>query len=355
MKLNVFISVVVLHVVIIAGLYLLSACSTNSAPTAQETRMDSTRSSEVSSDSRSTPTRPSETTESSTTLDPAFNNGSTANQGDAIHTPTRPEWENSPLNEFPEDEVLRSSDNYGTSQVSTSEYTVKKGDSLWNISKTNGCSLNDLLAANGLTKNSVIHPGMSLVIPGNAAMPSTPTSVSGVEAYVVVRGDTLSGIAKRFNTTISDIKIANGLKNNVIQLGQKLSIPINSSSGVSSSPSTTSSQSSTASRQLSDEGYVIHEVKPGEFPSKIARMYGLTTNQLMSDNGISDPRKMRAGQKLKIRLTGAAGAAAAAESAAVQPEVTEPIPTPTVFEEEAVDLDELDFDDIPEVEAIPGS
>lgn len=354
MKLNVFISVVVLHAVIIAGLYLLSACSTNSTPTADDTRLDSTRGGQTVEHSRAAPTRPTERSSATTTttLDPAFNTGSAANRGDAIHEPTRPAWEDSQLNEFPEEEVLQSNTSYRSSQTTMIDYTVKKGDSLWKISKNNGCSLNDLLAANGLTKNSVIHPGMSLVIPSESSMASIPTTSAGgsSEYYVVVRGDTLSGIAKQFNTSIADIKAANGLRNNVIQLGKKLTIPVNSNSNRAPSSSSTTTSRPSPSNTLSDGGFVIHVVKSGDFPSKIARMYGITTQQLMSDNGISDPRKLRAGQKLKIRLTGAAQG-----SAPVEVEVEKPLPTPTVFQEEEPDLDELDFDDIPEVEAIPGS
>ena len=45
------------------------------------------------------------------------------------------------------------------------------------------------------------------------------------DAYVVVRGDTLSAIAKKNGTTLAAIRQANGLSSNAIRIGQKLDIP----------------------------------------------------------------------------------------------------------------------------------
>ncbi len=58
----------------------------------------------------------------------------------------------------------------------------------------------------------------------------TPTSPSGggggtTISYTVVQGDTLSGIAGRFNTTVAAIKSANGLTSDLIYVGQVLLIP----------------------------------------------------------------------------------------------------------------------------------
>lgn len=43
--------------------------------------------------------------------------------------------------------------------------------------------------------------------------------------HIIARGDTLSGIARRYNVSVSDLRAANGLHNSVIKIGQKLKIP----------------------------------------------------------------------------------------------------------------------------------
>jgi LysM repeat protein len=48
---------------------------------------------------------------------------------------------------------------------------------------------------------------------------------SGPTQYTVVSGDTLFGIAQRYNTTVNDIMIVNGLTSHTIMPGQVLNIP----------------------------------------------------------------------------------------------------------------------------------
>lgn len=63
---------------------------------------------------------------------------------------------------------------------------------------------------------------------GTVASPvgtTTPGSVSGGNAYVVQRGDSLFRIARKFGATVEALKTANGLKTDVIRIGQVLIIP----------------------------------------------------------------------------------------------------------------------------------
>jgi membrane-bound lytic murein transglycosylase D len=66
--------------------------------------------------------------------------------------------------------------------------------------------------------------------PGTAAVASTPTSrEAGARgqtiAYRVKDGDTLFSIAKRFNTTVDEIKVLNALRSNIVKVGQLIHIP----------------------------------------------------------------------------------------------------------------------------------
>jgi LysM repeat protein len=194
-------------------------------------------------------------------------------------------------------------------------YTVKKGDSLWAISKRYGVSVNELYSTNGLNKNSVLRVGQQIEIPVegstatvNAVTPETyqPSGYNqATTSYTVKRGDNLSKIANQYNTTVRAIKAANGKTSDMIRVGETLTIPVEEgvSSGARSSSGSASATSGTASASGSTQ---THTVRSGEYPAKIARQYGMTTSELLAMNGISDPRKLRVGQELTVSGSGSA-------------------------------------------------
>ena len=97
----------------------------------------------------------------------------------------------------------------------TINYTVKKGDSLYNIAKKYNTSVSDILKASNLTSTS-LSIGQVLKIP--------TTSNSTGRVYTVQKGDSLYSIAKKFNTSVDSIKSKNNLKSNTLSIGQKLII-----------------------------------------------------------------------------------------------------------------------------------
>ena len=77
-----------------------------------------------------------------------------------------------------------------------------------------------LVSANGIKDANLIYVGQKIKIPGKASAPAP----SGV-VYTVKSGDTLSGIAKKYNTTVAKLVSANNIKNaNLIYAGQKIKI-----------------------------------------------------------------------------------------------------------------------------------
>ena len=193
-------------------------------------------------------------------------------------------------------------------------YTVKKGDNLWTIARRSNVSLNELYAANDLDTTSILSIGQQLQIPveGSTATvtapsPDTyqPTSFNqGSTEYMVERGDSLSKIANQFDTSVRAIKAANGLSSDLIRVGDKLVVPVSSSStgtspATSAAPSGSISSSSTAP-SFSASGAHTHTVKSGEYPGKIASQYDMTTDELLTLNGITDPRKLQVGKVLKV-------------------------------------------------------
>lgn len=95
-------------------------------------------------------------------------------------------------------------------------YVVVQGDTLSEIAKRFGTTVEAILQANSIADATGIKAGMRLTIPGAA-----PTAVP-VVIYEVKSGDTLSGIASKYNVTVKQIMDANGLKSDVLKVGQKL-------------------------------------------------------------------------------------------------------------------------------------
>lgn len=94
-------------------------------------------------------------------------------------------------------------------------YIVKKGDSLYTIAKKYNTSVSEIVNLNNLANNN-LQVGQNLKIPGNDTIPSS--------TYTVKSGDTLYSIAKKFNISVDSIKSKNNLKNNSISVGQVLNI-----------------------------------------------------------------------------------------------------------------------------------
>ncbi len=98
----------------------------------------------------------------------------------------------------------------GTTPPATGDvYTVKSRDTLWSISQKYGVSVADIKNWNGL-KSDVITVGQKLIVK------------NGSRVHTVVKGDTLWSIAKKYNTSVAKLKADNGLKSDNINPGQKL-------------------------------------------------------------------------------------------------------------------------------------
>ena len=169
------------------------------------------------------------------------------------------------------------------------EYVVKNGDSLTSIAGGFGISVTDLKNANGLSSDEV-RIGMKLIIP-DSQIPMRVVRVSpnlnDISNYVVKKGDTLSIIASKYRVSIKDLKSANNLKSNEVEIGMKLIIP----------DSQIPMRVVRVSPNLNDiNNYVV---KKGDTLSMIASKYRVSVRELKSVNDMRDD-KVKVGMRLII-------------------------------------------------------
>jgi len=112
-----------------------------------------------------------------------------------------------------------------------------------------------------------------------------PGPVGGTTTYVVRAGETLFSIAKRYGASVDELVRLNDLVDaDDIQAGQKLKIPGDAETVVE--PGTPES--------------IVHVVQTGETLRSIALRYDVTTQDIMSANGMTDPDRILIGQRLMI-------------------------------------------------------
>ena len=105
-------------------------------------------------------------------------------------------------------------------------YRVKRGDTLWDIARSEGVTPDQICAWNVLRATGHIHPGDELTIwrtPGRSADRSSAPLVEAATHHRVHRGDTLWEIARRYNTSIRELKRLNEIQNaSQIKAGDRL-------------------------------------------------------------------------------------------------------------------------------------
>lgn len=160
-------------------------------------------------------------------------------------------------------------------------YTVKEGDYLGVIADAYGVSIQDIKDWNGLDSD-VIMVGQKLALYSDAKVKNV-NSKNETVTHKVSEGENLTLIASKYGTTVESIKDKNGLDDDVIMVGQVLTISGNTSTGKNN----TSSSKRT------------YTVKSGDMLSRIASDNGVTLSQIMEWNGLTDD-KILVGQVLKL-------------------------------------------------------
>lgn len=119
--------------------------------------------------------------------------------------------------------------------------------------------------------------------------------------YTVRRGDTLSGIAQRYRTSVSKLKTMNRLRSDRLQVGQALQVPgrVSDDAVLAAAKSSKSTSGKTTVSSSSVQKASIHKVRRGDTLSDLARKYGTTVATLKQANAIRSD-VLHVGQVIRI-------------------------------------------------------
>jgi membrane-bound lytic murein transglycosylase D len=112
-----------------------------------------------------------------------------------------------------------------TGSETTIRYRVRSGESLWSISQRYGTTIARLRALNALGREEELRIGQVIRVPA-PVREEHPMPTTGGRSHTVRRGETLSGIASRYQVSLSALRAANGLDmDTMLRAGTRLTIP----------------------------------------------------------------------------------------------------------------------------------
>ena len=160
-----------------------------------------------------------------------------------------------------------------TVTVSGSYYTIQPGDSWWSIANRFGMDMYQLAQLNGMSINTVIHPGQKIRVKGTIKNGAKPVKNTNISSYVVKPGDSWWSIAAKHGLSMYALASRNGKTiYSVIHPGDRLTVI--------------------------GQTTRIYTVKSGDTLSAIANKLGTSVNSLASRNHISNINWIYAGQRL---------------------------------------------------------
>ncbi|MEC6799112.1 N-acetylmuramoyl-L-alanine amidase [Photobacterium sp. S4TG1] len=121
---------------------------------------------------------------------------------------------------------------------------------------------------------------------------------AGGMKHKVTSGQTLSGIAAKYGSSMAAIRAANHLKSNSVNIGQMLLIP---GSGIKTAPAGNTTAPKAVSKHTASTRIIWHTVARGEYLGKIAAKYGVTMSSIRQTSHLKSDNVM-VGQKLKIAV-----------------------------------------------------
>lgn len=162
----------------------------------------------------------------------------------------------------------------------TTTITIQRGQTLSGIALEYNTTVQILVELNNIANPNLIYAGSTLIVPsGESSIDTDGNSTSGQTIYVVQRGDTLNKIAAEFGTTARAIAVENNIRNiNLIYVGQRLIIPTN----------------------RYDLNHTLYKIQWGDTLWSISRRYGVPIATIVRLNRIQNPNLIYAGSTIRI-------------------------------------------------------
>ena len=171
-------------------------------------------------------------------------------------------------------------------------YTVRAGDTVTGIARKFQISTRQLLQLNEIARNSLIVPGQKLKLISDVISPPSVEKAAAATVHVVKRGETMASIAKQHGIAISTVLSMNSLSAKAIIFpGQRLTI----GSVIPKKPA----------KVLPNE----HTVATGETLASIANLYGLKLSSLLEANSLTESSLVYFGQKIQLQPNRSTGKA----------------------------------------------
>mgnify|MGYP001261399921 CR=1 FL=1 len=166
---------------------------------------------------------------------------------------------------------------------------AKKGDTLIKISKQYGISLKELMHKNNYNDANKIIEGKVIYIPKKYIENDTHRDTK----YKVIEGDTLYGIAKKFDTNLRDIIALNNLDNNaILKPNQIILLP---------KGAILKQEKNEKNLAIANNKVFYHQTIKGEKLEDIALLHNISIEQIISLNKINYPTKFDSSFEIKLR------------------------------------------------------
>ena len=183
-------------------------------------------------------------------------------------------------------QVLEIPSDTGTNPPAVFTYTVKQGDSLYNIARRYETTVDQIIKLNNLSTIN-LSIGQKLLVPETA---ESVTSLPSFINYTVKSGDSLYSIARKYNTTVNDILKDNNLNTTTLKIGQNLKIRTTGTEAV---------EECYGEEFMPVDNSIKYVVKKGDSLWTIAKKYNTSVDNIKSKNNLTN-NNLSIGQVLKI-------------------------------------------------------